>query len=268
MPAFINSISENPAPLFDNALERLIATSRHADNPVRPPKTFSLVFQDTPGFYANTDVRSGIITIRRGVMSLFRDISELHSAYEALYAFDGSLVRGADPDKRGDQKRCHPLGEELCQDLRFGGRMKGCGSVSWKERSGTPAGPAATRETAPHFFLRLISLACFVVAHELAHILRRHRPSWNPLRRCKSSENMGLEADQIAAKWVLDYIYIPPTVIIRHHRSPVGADCGYDHIRALVPEQESEWHNGSLESVFEAISAGRQRAKCGLHVGV
>lgn len=254
MPAFVDAISKNPAPLFDSALERLVATSRYADNSVQPPETFNLVFENTPGYYANTDLKSGTITIRRSVMSLIRDISELHTAYEALYAFDGSLVHGPTLTNEEIKKLITRSARNFVRNesgvWREDERLRQC----FLERTLRDTGERATRQTATHFFLRLISLACFVVAHELAHILR-HRPSWNPLRRRKSRENMELEADQIAAKWVLDYIYIPPTVFAEE--PPVT---GQGPIADMMMsglwyrEQESKWHKGGLESLFEAIS--------------
>lgn len=221
MPAFIDAISENPGPLFDSALERLIATCDYADNPVRPPKTVSLVFENTPGYYANTDPRSRTITIRRGVMSLFRDISELHSAYEALHAFDGSLVHGPaltnEEIKRLVTRSARSFVRSEAGVWREDETLRRC----FLERTQRDTGERATRQTATHFFLRLISLAFFVVAHEVAHILH-HGPSWNPLRRRKSREEMELEADQIAAKWVLEYIYIfHQQSLRRNRRSPV-----------------------------------------------
>ena len=254
MSAFIDAISENPGPLFESALERLVATCAYADDLIQPPETVSLVFENTPGYYAGTDRRSGTITIRRGVMSLFRDISELHCAYEALYAFDGSLVHG--PGLTNEEIKC--LVTRSARNFvrseagvwREDEVLRRC----FLERTQRDKDERDTRQTATHFFIRLISLACFVVAHEVAHILH-HGPSWNPLRRRKSSEEMELEADQVAAKWVLDYIHIPPTFF--SEEPPVTGKGPFADMMALgfwYREQESKWRKGSLASLLEAVS--------------
>lgn len=254
MPAFIDAISENPAPLFDSALERLIAASRHADNAIRVPEAFSLVFENTPGYYASTDLRTRTVTIRRGVMSLFRDIAELHSAYEALYAFDGNLVHG--PALTNEEIKSLVTRSARSFVRNESGvwhedkRLRQC----FLERTQRDTSERDTRQTATNFFLRLISLACFVVAHELAHILH-HRPSWNPLRRCQSSEDMELEADQIATKWVLDYMYVPPTVFTEEPPATgQGPIADMMMLGLWYREQESKWRRGSLESLAWALS--------------
>jgi hypothetical protein len=251
MDAFIADISENPAPIFADALQRLTATSDYVDDPIRLPDGIVLHFEPSPAFDAFANVEGGSITFRKGVISLVRDIAELHCSYEALLAFDGTLVR---PPALSDQEIVSVVQESVQE---FASNKDGV----WKEpkllrecylrRMEWDRTTSDTRRTSTHFFLRLIVTVCFIMAHEIGHIIEGRR--FFPLfKRARKEE---LKADRLAAKAVLDYISVPPPVFAEDPPAPFGDPfSNFLWAGQWYSRMEREWREGRLVDFLAAAA--------------
>jgi|HubBroStandDraft_6_1064221.scaffolds.fasta_scaffold66833_2 hypothetical protein len=254
MGAFISEISENPAPLFADALRRLTATCDHVDDPVRPPANIVLLFEPSPAFDAFTNVQGRSITFRKGVISLVRDIAELHCSYEALYAFDGTVVR---PPALTHAEIVSVVSESV-KEFAYNKEgvwrepkvLRDCYSrrLEWDQST------SDTRKTSVQFFARLIVTICFIMAHEVGHIIEGRLIS-NPFRRKARRKDEELKADRIAARAILDYISIPPTIFAQ--TPPAPSD---DALQSFLwagqwyQEQFLHWREGRLEDLLQAIA--------------
>ena len=208
MDAFISEISANPAPLFASALERLTATGDFVSDPIRPPKNIVLHFDPSPAFDAFASVKGRSITFRKGVISLIRDIAELHCSYEALYAFDGTLIRPPALENDEIVSVLSEFANEFACNKEGVWREPKIFRECYLRRLEWDKSTSDTRQTSTLFFVRLIGTVCFIMAHEMGHIIEGRQF----LALFKKRKDEELKADRIAAKAILDYISIPPTI--------------------------------------------------------
>jgi hypothetical protein len=252
-----DSLQRDPTPLLLRTFEMLGRLPGKVDRPIRFVHPIELIVSpqrrvDARSSRVRGRRRSYKVEISSAFYHLLNDVADIVTAQSAMVSLKGEVITPAEFDRAGVR---NVVGEALVRFVKDNQWTPIAALDSnRRERTRTDAQLPPLRRKGFGVLWKKLLMTVFVLGHEIGHIVEGHcDPRF--FKRRVSRQEEELRVDQIGAKFLIDYISVPPEWWA--DRFDYGADLVVDLITngARLQEERQRYHKGNVEEWILAADA-------------